>query len=71
MPKLERPINIASEIIDQESREGLDNALRILAKLAVRKYLRERKAQEKPVASASSSVDTKLVTLPVQKQVLG
>lgn len=56
MPKLDRPLKITSEIIDQENPEGLDNALRILAELAVRKYLRERKAQEQPAVSVPPNV---------------
>lgn len=59
MPKLDRPIKMTSEIIDQENPEGLDNALRILAELAVRKYLRERKAQEQPAAPTPASTVAK------------
>lgn len=54
MPKFDRPLKITSETIDQENPEGLDNALRILAELAVRKYLRKQQ-QHEPVAPMASA----------------
>jgi hypothetical protein len=41
MPKLDRPFKTATVVLDEENPEGLDQALRILAHLAVKKYLRE------------------------------
>lgn len=41
MAKFERPLKLTSVVLDEENPEGLDQALRILAHLAVKKYLRE------------------------------
>lgn len=48
MPKLDRPLKMTSVISDKENPEGLDRALRILANLMVRKYLRERQSTPRP-----------------------
>lgn len=54
-PKFDRPLKLTAEIIDEENPEGLDNALRILAHLAVKKYLREHTHAPAPVVASLKS----------------
>lgn len=42
MPRIDRQIGMTSETIDLENPDGLEQALRILIRLAAKKYLREQ-----------------------------
>lgn len=61
MPKFDRPIKMTAETIDQENPEGLDNALRIFAELAVRQYFRKQKEAASPAVPGA--------TLPAKAEV--
>lgn len=58
MPKFDRPMKMTSVVLDEENPEGLDQALRILAHLAVRKYLREHTQVVPPVPPAGVPTPT-------------
>lgn len=54
MPKFDRSLKMTSVVLDEENPEGLDQALRILAHLAVKKYLREHTQVAAPTPSAEA-----------------
>lgn len=58
MPKFDRPLKMTSVVLDEENPEGLDQALRILAHLAVKKYLREHTQVTPPAPTAGAPTPT-------------
>lgn len=58
MPKFDKPLKMTSVVLNEENPEGLDQALRILAHLAVKKYLREHTQVTPPSPPAAAPTPT-------------
>lgn len=63
MPKVDRPIKMTAETIDTENPEGLENALRILVRLALRKYVREHQLPENSALAKAAAVPQQTVSV--------